>query len=175
MTKSDVHVPKTSTLEVAKSAAFSIRFLKPYINSACRLNSGIGASPISSKVIVSPAKSAPILNGAMTSFIKSSKRILSCTISPSSPRRDNWVRISRQRWAWESIRRASSPSGVSAGSSRLISLAVTCIVAKGVPNSCAAAAASPPSAANFCSWANTASVADNASDIRRDSEADCHA
>ena len=78
---------------------------------------------------------------------------------------------SRQRCAWASRSPASSASGLPSGSSRTSSLAITLMVAKGVPRRWATAAACPPSAESCCSRASASWVAVSASERCRASSA----
>ena len=67
-------------------------------------------------------------------------------MSEASGWRESWRRISRHRSAWEIKSDTSSCRSVPGSTPRNISLVTTWIVASGVPSSCAAAAARPPSA-----------------------------
>ena len=71
----------------------------------------------------------------------------------------------------QELARASSASGLPSGSSRTSSLAMTLIVAKGVPSRWATAAACPPRAESCCSRASASWVAVSASERCRASSA----
>ena len=82
-------------------------------------------------------------------------RHTACIGSCSFGARVSFCRISRHRPAWPEQRDVLAVAGCPWGSSRSISLVTSAIVARGVPSSCAAAAARPSSACSFCSRAST--------------------